>query len=301
MGIWTVLWYMSKSSVAGGFGDQALERIVAKDTFVQAEVRDVVISQRVEYYSGSIGRGPKHTGKLSVIQRRNEDDSRDVRIVDVDPSVFLRVYVNTLNKRLLVRMSPSEIVELGEFTSLRGSFKLTTDKVYLKVDSDTVTFENYGSYTWDEDVSDTMTYSSFRSMEGRAFDRGYQCGKEIEERLRCEWAKKKGIHSGIWRVKNVNDSEHSSSVEIEVENKDSSDRLRFSLSMDEWDENQALRDLVKKDGDGLVSNLEEEEVCVSFKEYDNAVSERDGWFLYRANGVKSLLRRLQSVFVGTRA
>jgi len=290
---------MSQSSVAGGFGNRVLERIVANDTFVQADVQEVVISQRVEYYSGSVGRGPKHTGKLSVIQRWDDDDSRDIRMVGVDPSVFLRIYVKPLNKRLLVRMSPSDIVEFGEFSSLRGGFRLTVDEVDVKVSSDKVKFENYGSYSWKKGVSDTMTYSSFRSSRSRVFDRGYQCGEEIEEQLRGAWAKKKkGIHSGMWRVSNVDDPEFSSSVEVEVENEAVSEPLAFFLSMDDWDENPALRKLVEDDCNGLASNLEGEEVYVSFSEWDNSVAECDGWFLYRANGVGSVVRRIQSKFVG---
>lgn len=287
---------MSQSSVAGGFGNRVLERIVANDTFVQAEVREVVISQRVEYYSGSVGRGPKHTGKLSVVERWDNDDARDVRTVGVDPSVFLRIYVKPLNKRMLVCMSPSDIVQFGEFSSLRGRFELTVDSVEVKVNSESVTFENYGTYTWEKEVSDTITYSSFRTKRRRIFDRGYQCGEEMEEQLRSAWAKKEGVHSGIWRVSDVDDPEYSSTVELEVESEATSDCLSFFLSMDEWDENAELRELIEKDGNGLPSNLDGEDVYVSFSEMDGAIAECDGWFLYRANGVGSIKRRIHSVF-----
>lgn len=275
---------MSQSAsdgVTGGFGDKATERSVVEDSSVRGVVQDVVISRRVEYYSGSVGRGPKHTGSVDVVERWEERDNRDIRKVGVDPSVYLDVYVEPLGETVRVDMSPSEVVQFGEFMSLNGRFSLTEEEVEVKVDIESVEFECFGSYSRVGEMRDTMTYSEWCSQRRRVFDRGYECGEVIEERLRSAWAKKKGIHSELWTVSNVDDPEYSSSAKVTVEHPEVAEELSFRISMNDWEENEALRKLVDEDAFGLPSNLEQQKVFVSVAEYDGVVAENGSWKLYR--------------------
>lgn len=283
-------------SVTGGFGERVLERVVARDTFLPGEVQDVVFSEVVEYYDGSITSGVKHSSPLSVYKRWDKEYDRDVRSVGVDPSVFLKVYVSEIGKRVLVEMSPSDIVKFGEFTSLNGSFKLTETDVEVKIDAESVQFEDYGSFSRAEDVTDTRAYSSFssRSTIGKIFDKSHKCGREIEGALREAWAKQEGVYSGRWEVVNVDDFEYSKNASIEVSPGPDYRNLQFTLSMDEWDENKSMRKLVDTVGSGLVENLEHEYVWVSMSEYSSKepVAEDGAWKLYCPSQKPNIVSRL---------
>lgn len=272
---------MSQRSIAGGFGERALEKIVSKDMFVPACFEEVVISRRVEYYSGSVGRGPKHVGSVDVVERWDEGDVREIRDVGVAPNLYVELYAKTINERVVVSMSASELVQFGEFSSLTGHFRFTVSEVDVKISSDSVEIEGFGSYKRADDVNDTMTYSSWLSQRRQIFDRGYECGEVAEERLRKAWAESEGLRSDEWYVEEVDDPEYSSRATLYVENSDVDERLKFSFSMDDWDDNESIRNLIESVG-GVTSNLEQETVWVTLDEISGTepVAESDGWYLY---------------------
>lgn len=291
---------MSKS-VTGGFGERVVERNVVQDSFVEGVLSNLVITRRIEYYSGSLG-GPKHTGKASVVERWQNNDSRDIRDVGVAPDVYVRIRVPSVNERVLVEMPISTIVTLGEFSSKSGSFTLTDEPVNVKFDESSVTIENVGSFNRVSDVRDTMTYDSWRSQRRDMFDRGYECGTVVEGRLRKAWAKQNGVHSFVAEIAEVDDAEYTSSVTFHIDPPAESGftyQFSFRVSMDEWDENAGLRGLVNDDGYGVPSNLEGEEVFVSMDDYSGAIASDGAWSLYqkhnRSNAVKSVWSRVRSV------
>lgn len=287
-------------SLTGGFGEQALERIIASDTFVPARVKGVQYSEEVEYMSGPVGRRTRHTGQLSVIERWEKESSRDVRIRGVCPTLYVKLYVKDVNESVLVQMGASDIIQFGEFSSLRGRFKKTVDEVDVKVNAEAVVIDGIGSFGRATDVRrrNLKSYSSWNSNQRSGFrNYSYECGEEVTERLRTAWAKDEGVYSGVWRVEDVDDPEYSSTVTLTVmpsEPLSGVVELRFVLSMDDWDENAALRALVEEDGEGLVSNLEEEDVFVSLAEYSRreCIAECGPWKLYRKTDRPNILIRL---------
>lgn len=287
-------------SLTGGFGERALERIIASDTFVPASVQGVQYSEEVEYVSGPVGSRIHHTGTLSVIQRWEDEDSRSVRIRGVCPSLYVKLYVKDVNESVLVQMKASDVIQFGEFTSLRGSFKKTVDEVDVKVDADSVVIDGVGSFSRATDVRqrNVKSYSSWNPNQRRGFrNYSYECGEDVTERLREAWAQENGVYSGVWRVDDVDDPDYSSTVNVTVvpsESINMAEELRFTLSMDEWDDNAALRALVEEDGNGLASNLEGETVFVSLAEYRRreSVAECGPWKLYRAKDKPNVVVRL---------
>lgn len=270
---------MSQRSMAGGFGERALERIVSEDMFVSASVEGVVISCKVDYYSGSLG-GAKHTGSVSVIERWEESDNREVRTVGVSPELFVELYVRSISERVTVKMSASDIVELGDFSNLTGHFKLDVSEVDVKVSSDSVEIEGMGTFAR-ESVSDSMSYSSWVPKNGRFGDKEYRCGVVAESRLRLAWAESEGISSGVWTIEDVVEYDYSDSVRLEVGG-GYGEVLEFSFSMDDWDDNASIRKLVGDVGGGVTSNLELEDVWVSLKDISGVepVAECGDWKLY---------------------
>lgn len=287
--------------MAGGFGERVLDRVVARDTFVPAEVKEVVFSEVVEYSSGDITSSVKMSAPLSVYKRWDERDNRKIRSFGVDPSVYLKVYVRDINKSVLVEMSPSEVVQFGEFPYIHGKFKLTETDVEVKVDAEEVQFENYGAYSIASDVTDTRSYGSFSSSRsmGKIFDKSHRCGREIDEALRKAWAKQEGLYSGAWTVEDVDDPDYTKTVTLSLSHPESADELEFSFSMDEWDENPSMRRLIDEVGSGLVGNLEMEKVWVSMSEYSNVepVAESGDWKLYAPSDKPNIVSRFVSKWI----
>lgn len=285
---------MSKS-VTGGFGDKALRKIIAKDSFVQGMLKGLYISKTVNYYSGSVGSGVRHTGDLEIVKRRKQRDGSRVRIVSASPNVFLKVYIPSVSEYYLVDVPCSKLVDFGEFSSLHGNFNLTIEEVPVKFDSENITFKNIGRFPLAKETDETIPYTRWTHTKHNYGEGRYvkKCGEKIEKQLKKEWAKKQNIREALWTVSDVDDSDHTTRVTLTVTKEGVGEELSFTFSTDDWDENESIRRLVEKDGHGLVSNLEGEQVFVSLDELSaTPVAEERDWYLYRAADKPNIITQL---------
>lgn len=292
-------------NATGSFGDSAMEKSVAKNMFVSATIKQIQFSKRVEYVSGPVGRKVRHTGMLSSIKRRADDDDSTVSIRDSIPQTYIQISVPSLHKRITIKMKPSEIVQFGEFTSPHSHFKLTETDISVKIRSGSVVIEDVGEFSrCDKDKKHLDAYSShFSRSKTGLFDYRYRCGEVVEEKLLKAWAKEVGLYNSMWVVKETNDSEYSNTASIVVEplHSEFTDwSLRFSFTIGEWDENKSLQKFITKDAQGIVSNLEFSNVCVSLNEIrkKEPVSTSGNWKLYRKSDKPSPIQKIFQKLLG---
>lgn len=277
---------MSQSqSVVGGFGEKALDRVVATDTFVPATVRKIRYVERMKYYSSIVG--ITSTGTASYVDRHSSASAR--RLL---PELCVEVYVPDISESVLVKMPAEEIVQFGEVSSLKGSFSLDNPfkEVEAKVTTDSLTIRGVGSFDRVEDKENISTV-------GRATDYNFtgveSFSRVIRKRLRKAWFRANGGYEGLWRVSKVMERDYSPKAEIHVDHPKFERSLRFLVSMDDWDDDKSLRRLIKSDGSGLISNLEEDKVFVSLNEYGHTdpISTDSDWNLYRKSEKPNFIRR----------
>jgi hypothetical protein len=273
-------------SVAGGFADKVVGKVVVSDTFVPAKIRDIKYVENVRYYSSMTRM--YHRGKASVVDRQEDD-----RVKSVHPDLCLDIRISEIGESVLVDVDPSDIVQFGSVDSLNGSFSLDEDssEIQVKISSDSVTIEDVGSFDRvDDEGGHVSTYGNADSYDFWNVD---SFSKVIRDRLRKAWFKSYGGYEGVWRVDEVQDPEYSSSARIKVVHPDFKNPLWFMVSMNEWDDNPSLRKFIKKDAMGVPSNLEESFVFVSLSDYSHiepVAVDRD-WKLYRKNDKPNVIRR----------
>lgn len=288
-------------TVSGGFEEAVVESEVASDVFLEGEVSEVVVSSKVQYYSGSLG-GPKHIGATDVVQRRKERNNTDIRIVGVAPEVYVRVSVLTVGETCLLSMPISKIVSLGDFNSSNGSFVLSDKRYEMKYDSSSVTINGVGTFNRVDEPTNSIRLSG-SSGRRSVFNRDEDCRKEIQSRLRKEWAKQNDVYSFVAEV-SYDDPEYSSSATLSVEvpydfEYENISTLEFRVSSEDWDENAPLRNLVSDTGHGIPSNLDGEKVRVSLAEHSDSIASDGVWHLYEhtpTNTVKTFWQRFLSMF-----
>ena len=272
--------------MAGKFGEKALDRVVASDTFVPATIRKIRYIERMKYYSGRSR--TMHTGMASLVDSQSSHDAR--RLL---PELCVELYVPNISESILVKMSAKEIVQFGEVSSLKGSFSLdeSLTDVEVKVTTDSLTIRDVGSFDRvEEDKKDISTVgmaTDYNFTEVESFSR------VIRKQLRKAWFRANGGYEGLWRVSKVRERDYSPKAEIQVEHPEFERSLRFLVSMDDWDDDKSLRRLIKSDGSGLISNLEEEDVFVSLTEYGHTdpIAVDSDWKLYRKSEKPNFIRR----------
>lgn len=269
-------------TVVGQFGERALERIISKDTFVPATVQNIVIAKRTTYYSGSVtGMSVKHTSPSSYVDKLKKRD-RNIRDVGVSPKLYLKLNIDTVQSSVLISITPSELTDFGSFKYLHGKFNLDVEDIEVKVTANQIRIRDFGVFNREENVRDTMTYTSWSHSRSQVLDRGYECGKVIEQKLKKSWAISEGIYSTKWRIETVENPEYSTRIKLICVRDDIEDSLKFSISMNDWDENKSIRNLIENVAGGVPDNLEKMNVWVSLEEYSSVepVAKDGEWNLY---------------------
>lgn len=261
--------------------DKIQTRKALEETFVNASVENVIIENLVRYKGNHL----KKVKGVSKYRHAKESDVLSASKRGVEADVYLKLYVDELSEYIIVDMEPSDIVQFGDFDGLYSSFSLEVESVSMRLEEDSVVVRMDGEDVLGEfevaDVKpdDTQTYLSYQNFTDN-YSIENRCGREAEQMLFTAWTRKVGLFEGEWIVDDVRQNEDSAKLTIIHPEWDES--LKFTVSLSDWEENSAVRDLVNKTGSGLFSNIEGESVWLTRAEDTGkkAVSSVNGWDVY---------------------
>lgn len=161
-----------------------------------------------------------------------------------------------------------------------------------------VSIKDYGTYDYEVEVDDTVKYFT-KPIHLSGY--GRDCNKEVKKDLFTLWAKKNGVYSDVWTVKEIDDYEYSSSIGIYLENDKVDISLKFVLSSDDWHEKQSVQELVEShQGDDITQSLEGEDMFVSMVDYTNCEylsRVNRHWYVYRTEDAPNFLVQLWNKYL----